>query len=114
MGVDDLKKPITKEQLRQRLERQTKAFVERGGAIDAIEPGLSGIDEAVTPIRTPVFSKPAESRTPLTDVVKALDKRRQEKLKRTPKQVRKRARTRKKQIVYDDFGEPLRVIWRDD
>ena len=110
----EMKKPITKDQIRRRLEHQTKAFVNAGGEINAIEPGLSGIDEAITPIRTPVFSKPAESRTPLTDVVKALDERRREKLKRTPKKVRTRTTSRKKQIVYDDFGEPLRVIWRDD
>lgn len=109
-----MKKPITKDQIRRRLEHQTKAFVDAGGEISAIEPGLSGIDEAVTPIRTPVFSKPSESRTPLSDVVKTLEERRRQKLKRTPKKVRARATARKKQIVYDDFGEPLRVIWRDD
>jgi hypothetical protein len=109
-----MKKPISKDQIRRRLEHQTKAFMDAGGEINAIEPGLSGIDEAITPIRTPVFSKPAESRTPLTDVVKALEERRRAKLKRTPKKVRARTTSRKKQIVYDDFGEPLRVIWRDD
>ena len=38
-----MKKPITKDQIRRRLEHQTKAFVDAGGEINAIEPGLSGI-----------------------------------------------------------------------
>ena len=38
------------------------------------------------------------------------DARREAKRTRT-KVVRRRTPTRRRQVVYDDFGEPLRVVW---
>ena len=108
----DLKKPASKAELREHLNRQTKAFLERGGEIARVERGISGIDGPEPARHIPLFDQPKSARTPLTDVIRALDSRRAEKKKvATRRTVR---RSRRKQVVYDDFGEPLRVVWREE
>lgn len=100
--------------MRRRLERQTRSFLKGGGEIESVPLGVSAIDEAISPIKTPIFSGKPEKRTPVTDVIETLRRRREAQLRGKPKPVRKRKHTRRKQVVYDDFGEPLRVVYRDE
>ena len=45
--------------------------------------------------------------------IAALDARREAKRTRT-KVVTRRTPTRRRQVVYDDFGKPLRVVWVEE
>jgi hypothetical protein len=109
-----LKKPPSKQDIRQRLERQTRSFLDDGGEIESVPLGASAVDEAVSAIKTPIFSGKPQTRTPVNDVIETLRRRREAKLRRKPAATRKRKTTRRKQILYDDFGEPLRVVYHDE
>jgi len=109
-----LKKPPSKQDIRQRLERQTRSFLDDGGEIESVPLGASAVDEAVSPIKTPIFSGKPQTRTPVNDVIETLRRRREAKLRRKPAATRQRKSTRRKQILYDDFGEPLRVVYHDE
>ena len=109
-----MKKPPTKQDVRKRLEKQVAAFLSEGGKVQELKTGESAYDRSTIPtITPPVFEARQTSRTPLNDVIAALDARRAEKRSRT-KIVRGRTPKRKKQVVYDDFGEPLRVVWIEE
>lgn len=110
----NVKKPPSKQEIRQRLERQTRSFLDDGGEIESVPLGVSAVDEAISPIKTPIFSGKPQARTPVTDVIETLRRRREARLQRKPKLVRKRKPTRRKQVVYDDFGEPVRVVYHDE
>ena len=109
-----MKKPATKHDMRKHLERQVAAFLSDGGKVQELKTGESAYDRSsIPPITPPVFEARNTSRTPLNDVIAALDARRAEKRSRK-KIVRRRTPKRKKQVVYDDFGEPLRVVWTEE
>ena len=108
-----MKKPPTKNELRQRLERQTAAFLSKGGKVRELSVGESAYDRSEMPPPAPLFEARKTTRTPLTEVIAALDARRAEKRPRT-KIVRRRTPKRRRQVVYDDFGEPVRVIWVEE
>jgi hypothetical protein len=113
-GGGRVKKPPTKQDVRKRLEKQVAAFLSEGGKVQELKTGESAYDRrTIPPITPPVFEARQTSRTPLNDVIAALDARRAEKRSRT-KIVRRRTPKRKKQVVYDDFGEPLRVVWIEE
>ena len=111
---ETLKKPPSKQEIRRRLERQTRSFLSDGGEIESVPLGVSAVDEAISPIKTPIFSGKPQTRTPVTDVIENLRRRREAQLRRKPRPVRKRKNTRRKQVLYDDFGEPLRVVYHDE
>ena len=113
MGATTFKKPPSKEELRQALERQVTTFLSRGGRIHCIDRGETALDKRSAPLRTPIFNQPKSDRTPLTDVINTLDQRRTDRLKRRPAIERMRKPPPRKKILYDDFGEALRTIWTD-
>lgn len=103
---------VYKDRLREKLRRQTEAFVARGGQIDRVAPGVSGRGDALRPPPATHFSSgPRQVRTPIPEVVAAIE------LRRKQKSITRSAtgRTNKPQrtLVYDDFGEPLRWEWKD-
>ena len=109
-----MKKPPSKTDLRERLARQTAAFLSEGGTVKELRRGESAYDKSDVPPSAPLFEpRPCATRTPLNDVIAALDARRAEKRSRT-KVIRRRTPKRRKQVVYDDFGEPLRVTWVEE
>ena len=109
-----MKKPPSKNDLRERLQRQTAAFLSSGGKVEELKVGESAYDRGEIPRSPSLFeARQPTSRTPLTDVIAALDARREAKRTRT-KVVRRRTPTRRRQVVYDDFGEPLRVVWVEE
>ena len=109
-----MKKPPTKQDMRERLKKQVAAFLSDGGEVKALKTGESAYDRSsIPPTTPPIFEARKAERTPLNDVIAALDARRAEKRSRK-KMVRRRTPKRRRQVVYDDFGEPLRVIWIEE
>jgi hypothetical protein len=108
-----VKKPPSKTDLRDRLQRQTAAFLSSGGKVEELAVGESAYDRNETPPPAPLFDARRSERTPLNDVVAVLEARRAAKRGRT-KVVRGRTPKKRRQVVYDDFGEPLRVVWVEE
>lgn len=109
-----VKKFPSKAEQRQQLAREVDEFLQDGGEISEVPRGVSGRESPLAPsVWRPTGStdrEPPAPRTDLTEVVAALETRRQA-LKKPPRPTLKRAR---KIVVYDDFGVPLREVWRDD
>lgn len=107
-----MKKPITKKQVRQELESQLQDFLESGGAINDIPRGVSGREPGSAPIKpsSEFFQQQSDKRTYVPEVVNALEERKKKpapEKKPTPKK-------RRKVMIYDDFGDPLRWVWKED
>jgi hypothetical protein len=108
-----IKKPPSKDQIRNSLERDVEAFLQRGNNIEQVPKGKSSRDEATSPIRSNTWqmdNKKSAERTYVPDVVEALDSRKQKEVKAVSRS-RKKPR---KRLIYDDFGEPLRWVWVDE
>jgi len=108
-----MKVPPTKAELRARLEQEMQQFLRGGGEIERVPTGLSGREPGDPPPRSPVelFSQPKSARTPIPEVIAALEARR-----RPARKPRHHGRERKprRKMLYDDFGEPLRLVWEED
>lgn len=102
-------KPIkTKKEIRQELDQQIEAYLQTGGAIQSVAAGISGREDGANLNQHIPFSEgQKQSRTLVTEQIKAIDERRQKKkadapaIKNSPK----------KRIIYDDFGDPIREVW---
>lgn len=104
-----VKKIPTKADIRAELQRQMDRYTRKGGEIENIPSGVSGRENPLESIKTPLFTDTKTDRTPVPEVVAALDARRNKKpQKKKPKKPEPREK-----IIYDDFGEPLRKIWVD-
>ena len=106
--------PKSKAQIRRELEQAMRHFINSGGEVEQVAPGVSHWQPGDRPPPSQVlFNQPRPERTPLNDVVAALDARRNARGRRSqPRRGRKpppRQRT-----IYDDFGEPLRRVWDND
>lgn len=111
-----MKKPVSKDELRAELERETERFLERGGEVERVPQGQSGRDEnqrSRYPTRR-LFLEPPAPRTFVPEVVAAIEERRKALLKRTPRRKRNRLPQPRRKVIYDDFGEPLRKVWVDE
>ena len=111
-----VKKPVSKDELRAELERETERFLERGGEVERVPQGQSGRDEnqrSRYPTRR-LFLEPPAPRTFVPEVVAAIEERRKALLKRTPRRKRNRLPQPRRKVIYDDFGEPLRKVWVDE
>ncbi|MDF1629067.1 MAG: hypothetical protein P1U78_04635 [Alcanivoracaceae bacterium] len=103
---------VYKDQLRARLRRQTEDFIARGGNIDRVNPGVSGRADALRPPPATHFSSgPRQERTPVPEVVAAIELRKQQ--KSIKRKAAGRSNKPRRQLIYDDFGEPLRWEWVD-
>lgn len=108
-----MKKP-TKQEIRRQLDRETAEFLNRGGAVKEVARGATGLVDGRYDERSLAFEKPREERTPVDDVLIAIDQRREAQRKPArPAGNRSVRKGPKKKVIYDDFGEPLRVIWED-
>ncbi len=107
-----MKQPPNKDKLRDAIAHQVSAFLGEGGQIQQVRPGVTGVDPQSPGVQPFVFEQARQTRTPVTGAVAAIEARR-----RGRKKAAKRTATSRKpekRIVYDDFGEPLRWVWRDD
>lgn len=100
-------KPLpTKAQVRQELERQIEQYLREGGNVKEVPRGQSGLNDNVNPFSQYSLERPAQDRTPLNDVIKTMEERKQAK-----RPTKKRP---KKRLITDDFGEPLRWVWDEE
>ncbi|MFC6669205.1 hypothetical protein [Marinobacterium aestuariivivens] len=104
-----IKRPTKAEQHRE-LEKLTAEYLKKGGQITEVEQGASGLVNGAYTKQAFTLGEPKQSRTAVPEVLAAIDARRQAKSRREAGVRRRRPR---KQIIYDDFGEPLRVVWVD-
>jgi len=104
------KKPPDKSQLRRELQQQIQDYLTHGGEIHKIPRGVSGRDNPLEGLPMAFFNQPKAERTPIPEVVAALDARRQKK----SKSGKTTSGKPKEKIIYDDFGEPIRKIWVEE
>ena len=88
-----------------------KNFLKRGGEVEQIEKGLSGRDNADGPLKpnSMTFDQEKTPRTYVPEVIAAIYPGQKPKPKPTVK--KKPVKKPRKQLIYDDFGEPLRWEW---
>ena len=108
-----MKKPPDKNEIRRHITLETDRFLASGGEIVHVEQGESAYAPGDKPPSTPLFNEPRTSRTPVDDVVAALRERRESK-RRKPQPTRGRKPLPRKRVIYDDFGEPMRVVWAEE
>lgn len=104
-----MKKLPSKAQLRAELQQQVEDYLCHGGEVRKIPTGVSGRIDPLKSLPTPIFDQPKSERTPVTEVLAALEKRRS---KKPQPKTSSKPKPREK-VVYDDFGEPLRKVWVD-
>ena len=111
-----LKKPVSKDDIRAELELATARFLQHGGEVDDIPRGISGKNPGDAPLflNRRLFIEPRNTRTPVPEVVAAIESRRKAKVSRTSPRRRSRLPQPRRKVIYDDFGEPLRRVWVDE
>ncbi|MBL4796222.1 MAG: hypothetical protein JKY50_02280 [Oleispira sp.] len=99
----------TKREIRQQMNNEVEQYLNKGGAVQEFERGESGLINGKIDERSTGFNQGKQERTPLTDVLNAVDER-----KKSGNQISavQNKRPRKK-IIYDDFGEAIREVWVD-
>jgi len=109
-----MNRPSTKSEQRAKLSQQVEEFLARGGSIQKLQMGETGLVDGNYNSRNIVIEKTTPAtRTPVPEVVASIEARRRAgKRTSTPKPRTAQPRQRRK-IIYDDFGEPLRTIWVD-
>lgn len=101
-----IKRP-SKADIRRELEQKTQAFLNKGGQVVEVANGETGLVNGAYRNAGFTFNPERQERTPLNNVMATIDARRTSRKKSvTPK-----ASSVKKKIIYDDFGEPLRVVF---
>lgn len=111
-----MQKRPTKKQIREQINHEVEAFLREGGEVKNMARGETGLVNGSYYDRSLGFEKPKEARTPVSDVLNTIDQRRQEAMeakRQGKKSSAPRRRGPKKKIIYDDFGEPVRIIWED-
>jgi len=111
-----LKKSESKADIRDQLRRETERFLKHGGSVEHVPQGVSGRDPGDPPLylNRRVFLEPKTPRTPVPEVVAAIESRRRNKPVRKPTRKRSRLPQPRRKTIYDDFGEPLRRVWIED
>ncbi|MDO6564597.1 hypothetical protein Q4488_14515 [Amphritea sp. 1_MG-2023] len=99
----------TKSELRKQLQLQTQAFLKQGGEVAEVETGATGLINGSYRNAGFILNPQRQERTPLNGVLAKIDARKAERTQ-TTHTATKSTRQRKK-VIYDDFGEPLRVVF---
>lgn len=107
-----MRKRVSKKELRDSLNQDIEHYLQKGGEVHEFERGESGLVDGSYNEHALSFEKRQE-RTPVTDVLRTIDERREARRKPQRKSEIVRPSGPKKKVIYDDFGEPLRVIWED-
>lgn len=107
-----MQKRPSKNTVREQLSQEVEDFLLHGGAVTEVPRGASGLQDGR--YGQPVaFDKPREERTPVSDVLKVIDQRREEQRKTHKPAAPKKPKRPRKKVIYDDFGEPVRVVWEE-
>ncbi len=105
--------PPSKAENRRQIERHIANFLAEGGDVEQVDKGVSGLSTNAPSHAPLIFDKPPQERTPVPEVVAAIEARRQSGLKKRAAKTKSARRTPRKIAVYDDFGEPLRWVWTE-
>lgn len=104
----------TRRQIHAEVQQQVDEFLRQGGTVEEVPRGISGRPYAQSPL-TALFDGPIananrqENRTPLPEVVAAIESRRH------PKPPLRAAKPKpRKKVILDDFGQPLRWEWVEE
>jgi hypothetical protein len=102
--------------VRAELEQETERFLKQGGEVENVARGISGKNPGDAPLflNRRLFIEPSGPRTPIPEVMAAIDARRKVKPQRGPVRKRSRLPQLRRKVIYDDFGEPLRKVWVDE
>jgi hypothetical protein len=104
-----MKPTKTRRELHAELQAQIDAFIQEGGNVNEVARGLSGRPYAQAPLLSLFEGQSAEDRTPIPEVVAAIEARRK------PQAPHKHFKPRpKKKVILDDFGQPLRWEWVEE
>lgn len=103
-----MKPTKTRREMHQELEQQITDYLQSGGQVQEVPRGLSGRADATGPLVNIFDGSSHEDRTPLPEVVAAIEAR---KKPGSDKPHKKRPR---KRVILDDFGQPLRWEWVED
>ena len=88
-------------------------FLAEGGEIKEIPQGQSGHERfqgQQRPIHQ-LFDQPKQERTPIPEVIAALDERKKPKAKKPAAKTKSEPKLK---TIYDDFGEPIRRVWVEE
>ncbi len=104
-----MKRQPDKTDLRRELQNATEQYLRDGGKVKEIPRGCSAYQNNQRPavLDSGFFAKPRQPRTPVTEVIAALEARRHNK----PSSAKPRKKTPRSKVIYDDFGEPIRQVW---
>ncbi len=103
-----IKPTKTRRQLHQELEEQIRQYLNEGGQVNEVPRGLSGRMDNNGPLVVLFEGASQEDRTPVTEVVAAIEARKHPSAAK-PKKPRPR-----KKVILDDFGQPLRWEWVEE
>lgn len=111
-----MKKPVSKADVRAELQREIERFLRQGGEVEEIPRGISGKNPGDPPLflNRRLFIEAPVPRTPIPEVVAAIEARRRLKPRRGPVRKRSRLPQPRRKVIYDDFGEPLRKVWVEE
>lgn len=108
-----MSKRPTKAELRAELNNQIDEFISHGGKIEDVPRGRTALPNGQGLGHIFARNENPASRTPANDVAATIDARKQAKNQRNAKSSRRNRTNPKREVIYDDFGEPLRVVWKD-
>lgn len=104
-----MKRKKSKREESQELAEAVDHFLRQGGEVEHVPRGTSGNTKNSNFFQNKTALEPRSDRTPLTEVVKTLEQRKQKsKPQSSPKAKQNRA---KKKLIVDDFGDPVRWTW---
>jgi hypothetical protein len=106
-----MKPTKTKRELREELSRQINDYLGHGGAVKEVPRGISGRENANAPLVSIFDGQSAEDRTPVPEVVAAIEARRKP---QPPVHKSNRKPRPRKKVILDDFGQPLRWEWVEE
>lgn len=105
-----MKQQPTKSEIRNEMAQQVRKFLSNGGQINQVAQGSSGLKDGKYCNNGLGFEKPRQERTPVPEVVAAIEAQRRPKTSPAKNTSTSPKRPRKK-LIYDDFGDPLRWVW---
>ena len=100
-----MKPTKTRRELHSEMDQQVHDFLNQGGLVNEVPRGLSGRPYAQGSLTSIFDGQGQEDRTPLPEVVAAIEARRR------PHATSKHKPRPQKKIILDDFGQPLRWEW---
>ncbi|MFW1676970.1 hypothetical protein ACFVYJ_04205 [Pontibacter sp. JAM-7] len=107
----------SKAEIRSRLQSEVEAFLKKGGQIQKVQMGETGLVDGRYPLGRGYIERPktaATERTPVPELLAAIDSRRSKSRKPSSSRGSQTRRSVKQKTLYDDFGEPVRKVWIEE